>query len=119
MYSVESWVAQKARSWSSDRNLGTGFLVLAIHFPLLSSHISDGNHANQSSANCKGDKQFAPYTCLTQRVISLLPTRMPYVAPEDKSFMKKHVFCFFWRYGVTSPILPSVVVIPLKACAMF
>src|SRR5690554_5102699 len=52
-YSVESWLSQKARSSLSFLNSGI-FLALLINLPLLTVHITGGNHSDQTSSASQG-----------------------------------------------------------------
>ncbi len=56
MYSLESWISQKARSSASDLNSGTVFFGLLIKSSFAAAHIPGGNYSNQSSPGTKGER---------------------------------------------------------------
>src|SRR5258708_33418392 len=108
---VESCLAQKSRSSSSERNSGICFFMLPINLLLSAIHVSNRYHADQQPPNGEGGKQIPSSIRLSESIVPLLPTRMADISANHQRLAVEDIFGFFPRVPMLLPILLTIRVI--------
>ena len=112
--SLESRLAQKARSSFSDLNLGILVFMGLIGSLLLAAHVPGRNNPNRCSTNGENHEKESGAIRLTQRVIAEFALGVFVIIRDEQRRVKENLLALGLGNAMLAVILLFIALIPLK-----